>query len=80
MARTAKVETIDMQIADYVSRLSEARKEAVLTVAKTFAEDEEAQQRAEFDKKWAKGIPLEEAKQHTLNTVRRLFDEKNSNK
>lgn len=60
MSHTAKVETIDMQIADYVSRLSEVRKEAVLTVAKTFAEDEEAQHRVEFEKKWAIGVSEEE--------------------
>jgi len=56
MSHTAKVESIDTQIADYVSRLSEVRKEAVLTVAKTFAEDEAT----EFEKKWATGISEEE--------------------
>lgn len=70
MAHTAKDESIDIQIANYVSRLSEVRKEAVLTVVKTFAEDEEAQHHAEFEKKWAKGIPLEEARQRLLKHVR----------
>ncbi|MDD3458639.1 MAG: hypothetical protein WDA08_04185 [Weeksellaceae bacterium] len=56
MSHTAKVEDIDAQIANYVNRLSEVRKKAVLTVAKTFAEDEAE----EFEKKWATGISEEE--------------------
>ncbi len=80
MSQSTKVESLDTQIANYVSRLSEARKEAVLTVAKTFAEDEEAQHRLEFEKKWANGVSLEVARQNTLNTVKRLFDEKNNSK
>lgn len=43
-------------------------------------EDDEDAYRATFEKEWAVGIPLEEARQQTLNHVRKLFDEKGSRK
>jgi hypothetical protein len=72
MARTQNIET---QISSYVSGLSDKNKKAVLSVVKNLAEAE-----AEFERKWAEGIPLEEARQHTLDTVRKLFNEKGNRK
>lgn len=72
MSHTAKVEDIDMQIANYVSRLSEVRKEAVLTVAKTFAKDEAD----EFEKKWATGISEEETFRAVHDFIKTLKWEK----
>jgi len=77
MARTVKIESIDTQITNYVVGLSKKNKQAVLTVVKTNAE---AEHEAEFERKWAESVPLEEARQHTLNTVRKLFNEKSSRK
>jgi len=57
--------------------LSDKNKKAVLTVVKTLAEAEEE---AEFERKWAEGIPLEEARQQLLNTERELFNEKGNHK
>lgn len=72
MSDTAKVRNIDLQIADYVSRLSDARKEVLLTVAKTFAEDEATA----FEKKWATGISEEETFGAVHNFVKTLKWEK----
>lgn len=63
MARTVKVENIDTEIKNYVSGLSMKNKQAVLTVVKTIAE---AEHDAEFEKKWAKAITVEEARKRTL--------------
>jgi len=67
MSHTAVQESIVHQIAHYVSSLSDKNKEAVLTIVKTIAE---AEADAEFEKKWAHGIPLEQARQHLLEHVR----------
>ena len=77
MARTVKIESIDSQITKTLSGLSNKNKQAVLIVVKTMAE---AEHEAEFERKWAESVPVEEARQHTLNTVRKLFDEKSSRK
>jgi len=77
MTHAEEQESIDSQIMHYVSSLSGKNKRAVLTVVKTIAG---AEADAEFERKWAQGIPLEEARQHTLNTVRKLFDAKNNSK
>lgn len=63
MARTTQVQSIDSQIAEYVSGLSANRKKAVLTVVKSIAD---ADHEAEFEKKWAKAITVEEARKRTL--------------
>jgi len=73
MARTVKIESVDTQITNYVSGLSNKNKQAVLTVVKTIAE---AEHDAEYERKWAESVPLEDARQHTLDTVRNLFDGK----
>lgn len=77
MEQLTQTQTIESQIADYVSGLSDKNKQAVLTVVKTIAE---AEHEAEFERKWAEAIPLEEAKEHTLNTVRQLFNERSRHK
>ena len=68
MVRTADTSSIDSQIASYVSALSESRKQAVLTVAKTFAEDEAA----EFERKWAMGVSEEETFDAVHNFIKTL--------
>lgn len=73
MAQVVEILSIETQIANYVSELSDKNKQAVLAVVKTIVE---AEREAEFEKKWAKAMPLEEAREHTLKTVRKLFDEK----
>ena len=77
MARTVNIESLEKQITTYISGLSNKNKQAVLTVVKTIAE---AEREAEFERKWAEGVPLEEGRKHTLNTVRKLFNEKDSRK
>lgn len=77
MAHLSQAQSIDSQITDYLSGLSAKNKQVVLTVVKTIAEAEEE---AEFERKWAEAVPLEEARAHTLNTVRKLFDEKDRRK
>jgi len=69
MARAAQTKSIDRQITDYVSGLSEKNKKAVLTVVKSMAE---AEHEAEFERKWADAIPLEESRQNLLAFVRSL--------
>ena len=76
MAEATKNENIDVQIANYVSRLSDVRKEAILTVAKTFVEDEETQHRIEFEKKWTNGISEEETFSAVHNFIKTLKWEK----
>lgn len=67
MARTAQIESIDSQITNYVSGLSEKNKMAVLTVVKTIAE---AEAEAEFERKWAEGgHTLEESKRLVLKHI-----------
>ena len=73
MARTAQVKNIDSQITGYLSVLSEKNKKAVLTVVRTIAE---AQAETEFEKKWAKGITVEEARKRTLAFIDTLKWEK----
>jgi len=63
MAHTVKVESIDTQIINYISGLSEKNKQAVLTVVKTIAE---AEHEAGFERKLAKAITVEEARKRTL--------------
>ncbi len=66
MPRTQNIET---QITRFVSGLSEKNKKAVLTVAKSLAEAEEE---AAFEKKWAEGIPLDEAFKQIHNHIKTL--------
>ncbi len=63
MSQAPKEKNIDSQIISYVSNLSDKNKEAVLTVVKSMSE---AQEEAEFDRKWAEGITVEEARKRTL--------------
>lgn len=51
----------------------------VVEIVEEKKDDEEAY-RIAFEKEWAAGMPLEEARQHTLNQVRKLFNEKGSRK
>lgn len=80
MKEATKTEKIDLQIADYVSRLSIEKKKEVLSLLEKFNIEDDIQYRSEFEKRWTEGISLEEARQHTLKTVRKLFNEKNSSK
>ena len=75
MAQTLETLNIESQIASYVSALSDKNKQVVLAVVKSIAE---ADHEAEFKKKWTKAIQLEKAREHTLNTVKKLFNDKNS--
>lgn len=75
MAVPNSATTIENEISDYVAGLSDKNKQAVLTVVKTIAE---AEKEAEFERKWAEAVPLEEVRQHTLNTVKKYFNEKSS--
>jgi len=68
MARATRAQSIESQIASYVSNLSASRKQAVLTVAKTFAEEEDA----EFEREWAEGITSEELKKRVIGRLRSL--------
>ncbi|MBX3165108.1 MAG: hypothetical protein KF900_11575 [Bacteroidetes bacterium] len=74
MARTAQAQSIEREMTNYFNSLSDKNKQAVLTVVKTIAEAEEE---AEFERDFSNSVPLEEARKHTLNTVRKLFNEKN---
>lgn len=65
--------TIDSQIADYVSGLSDKNKQAVLAVVKTIAE---AEHEAEFERKWAEAIPLKEGFQKVHDYIKTLEWEK----
>lgn len=78
MARITTTPSIESQITSYVSRLSLAKQKAVLTLLQQF--DEDSEYRDAFEKEWANAIPLEKARQHSLNTVRTLFKEKSSRK
>jgi len=69
MARTVKIENIDTQIAKYISGLSNKNKQAVLTVVKTMAEDNDAK---EFEKKWSKAIPLDDAFEEVHRYIKTL--------
>ncbi|MFT4205136.1 MAG: hypothetical protein QM610_14620 [Chitinophagaceae bacterium] len=68
MAHTAQIETIDNQISNYVSHLSDKGKKAVLAAVQSIAE---AETDAEFERKWAEGgLTLEELRQNLLTHVR----------
>jgi hypothetical protein len=67
MART--VQSIENQIMGYVSNLPDKKKKAVLSVVKTIAEDNYA---TEFEKKWAKAIPLDDAFEEVHNYIKTL--------
>lgn len=70
MARTTQVESIDSQITNYVSGLSEKSKMAVLTVVKNMSE---AEKEAEFERKWAEGgLTPEELRDSLLTHIRSL--------
>ena len=69
MARTAQAQSIEREMTNYFNSLSDKNKQAVLTVVKTIAEAEEE---AEFERKWAEGIPLEQSRQNMLEFVRSL--------
>lgn len=58
MGNLVKEKNIESQITEYVHGMSEKSKLAVLTVVKTIAEAEEE---AEFERKWSEAVPLEEA-------------------
>ncbi|OJV54621.1 MAG: hypothetical protein BGO31_06540 [Bacteroidetes bacterium 43-16] len=73
MAQSVQEESIDNQIKAYVSSLSDKNKQAVLTVVRTIAEAEEE---AVFEKNWGNAVPLEKARAHTLETVRKRFNER----
>lgn len=73
MAHSVQEESIDDQIKAYISGLSDKNKQAVLAVVRTIAEAEEE---AVFEKNWAKAVPLAEARAHTLETVRKCFNER----
>ncbi|MBX3164393.1 MAG: hypothetical protein KF900_07930 [Bacteroidetes bacterium] len=67
MARMAQAQSIESQIANYVSSLPDKKKKVVLTVVKTIAEDNYA---AEFEKKWAEGgHTLEESRKIVLKHI-----------
>jgi len=69
MSHTAVQKSIPHQIAHYVSSLSDKNTEAVLTIVKTIAE---AEADAEFEKKWAEGIPLDQAFQEVHHYIKTL--------
>lgn len=73
MAHSVEEESLDNQIKAYVSSLSDKNKQAVLTVVRTIAEAEEE---IVFAKNWAKAVPLDKARAHTLETVRKRFNER----
>jgi hypothetical protein len=65
----ASAQSIEIQIMEYVNHLSDIQKEKVLKSVKIIAEEQYA---ADFEKKWAEGIPLAQAKQELLDHVRRF--------
>lgn len=70
MARTSEVqENLDNQIISHISGLSVKGKKAVLNIVKTIADTE---QDAEFEKKWAKAIPLDMAFQQIHDYIKTL--------
>ena len=69
MANSAPVKNIDSQISEYVSGLSEENKKVILSVVKSISENEEE---AEFEKKWASAIPLDEAFEEIHSHIKTL--------
>jgi hypothetical protein len=66
-------QSLDSQISSYVCGLSEKNKMAVLTVVQAMAE---AEHDAEFERKWADAIPLDQAFEEVHEYIKRLEWEK----